>query len=76
VGPEERLPRRFQLIRDVDVTGISGTGPVADGVLWPNGWCSVMWRTQWFSLVAYPSLEHVEHIHGHNGQTRIVFLDD
>lgn len=75
MGPAEGAPRRFQLVRDEDLTGISGTGAVADGVVWPNGWCSMMWRTQWFSLVAYPNLEHVKHIHGHEGKTRIVFVD-
>ena len=67
--------RRFHLERVEDATGISGTGKVAEGVQYTNGWCSMMWLTEWFSLVAYPSIEHVEKIHGHGGKTLIVFDD-
>jgi hypothetical protein len=67
--------RRFQLHRDEDATGISGTGVVAEGVLYSKGWVSMMWLTQFFSLVTYPSIESVEQIHGHGGKTRIVWLD-
>lgn len=65
--------RTFYLQRDVDETGISGTGRVAEGVQWSNGWCSMMWLTDLFSLVAYPSIEAVEKIHGHGGKTHIVW---
>ena len=68
--------RRFYLQRDVDETGISGTGKVAEGVQYTNGWCSMMWLTAVFSLVTYPSIDSVEHIHGHGGKTRIVFVDE
>ena len=67
--------RRFYLQRDEDLTGISGTGRVAEGVQWGNGWCSMMWMTEWFSLVVYPGIEHVEKIHGHEGRTKIVWVD-
>lgn len=30
-------PRTFRLVRDEDVSGVSGTGAVADGVRWPDG---------------------------------------
>ncbi|MGV2914662.1 hypothetical protein [Streptomyces alfalfae] len=30
-------PRRFHLQRDHDVTGVSGTGRVANGILWAGG---------------------------------------
>jgi hypothetical protein len=36
-------PRRFHLQRTVDITGASGTGRVADGVLWPDGTLSIRW---------------------------------
>ena len=68
--------RRFYLQRDEDASGISGTGRIAEGVQYANGWCSMMWLTEYFSLVTYPGIDHVEKIHGHNGLTRIIFLDD
>lgn len=67
--------RRFSLQRDVDETGISGTGKVAEGVVFTNGWCALMWLTEFFSVVLYPGIDHVEQIHGHQGKTRIVFED-
>jgi hypothetical protein len=69
-------PRRFRLHRDHDVTGISGTGIVADGVLWPDGTASVRWRGEHPSIVFWDrGSVSVEHIHGHGGATRIVWLD-
>lgn len=72
-----RHARRFVLRRHHDVTGVSGTGDVADGVLWPDGTASVRWRGE------HPSVVHwdrgrlsVETIHGHGGATEIVWLDD
>lgn len=67
--------RRFHLQRDQDATGVSGTGKVAEGVQYTNGWCSMMWLTEVFSLVTYPNIESVEKIHGHGGMTQIVFED-
>jgi hypothetical protein len=67
--------RRFELHRDEDATGVSGVGIVAEGVVYHNGWVSMIWRTSLFSLVVYPNIMSVESIHGHNGKTRLVFLD-
>ncbi|MFI7125949.1 hypothetical protein ACIBQ1_09665 [Nonomuraea sp. NPDC050153] len=62
----------FALVRDVDVSGVSGTGVVADGVIWPDGSVSVRWRGEHPSIVFWRSVESVKVIHGHNGATRIV----
>lgn len=67
--------RRFSLQRDVDETGVSGTGRVAEGVVFSNGWCAMTWLTQYTSVVFYPGIEHVQAIHGHQGKTRVVFED-
>lgn len=69
-------PRTFGLIRDHDVTGISGTGRVADGVLWPDGTVSVRWRGDRPSVVHWGGLDDVEHVHGHGGHTRIAWDDE
>ena len=68
--------RRFVLQRDVDETGISGTGIVAEGVVFSNGYVTMAWKTEWTSIVTYPQgIEAVEKIHGHGGKTRIVYQD-
>lgn len=67
--------RRFFLQRDVDETGVSGTGKVAEGVQFSNGWVALTWLTDINSLVFYPSIDNVRHIHGHGGKTRIQWMD-
>jgi hypothetical protein len=67
--------RRFHLQRNEDATGISGTGRVAEGVVFSTGWVALTWLTEVNSLVFYPSMANVQHIHGHGGLTQIVFED-
>ena len=63
--------RTFHLQRDEDVSGVSGVGIVADGVVFPDGVTVVRWRGKRQSTVVWPSIEDVEAIHGHGGATRI-----
>ncbi len=69
-------PRRFQLHRDTDITGASGTGLVADGTIWPDGTVSIRWRGDRPSVVFWEELSHAYAVHGHGGHTRFVWLDD
>ncbi|WP_234374034.1 hypothetical protein [Streptomyces scabiei] len=70
------LPRRFHLQRDTDVSGVSGTGRVANGVLWPDGAVSLRWIGARPSVVFWDRLEDAEAVHGHGGATRIVWDDE
>lgn len=68
--------RRFILQRDEDVTGISGTGVVAEGVEFSNGRAVVHWITgDHRSTVVWEDVASVEAIHGHGGASQIVWLD-
>ncbi|MFE5853564.1 hypothetical protein ACFQ61_10170 [Streptomyces sp. NPDC056500] len=67
--------RRFHLQRHTDVTGASGTGRVADGVLWPDGTVSIRWRGDRPSVVFWQSLADAEAVHGHGGATEIIWAD-
>ncbi|WP_262058536.1 hypothetical protein [Streptomyces sp. STR69] len=69
-------PRVFSLIRDHDVTGVSGTGRVANGVLWPDGSVSIRWVGPRPSIVFWDTLVYAEEVHGHGGHTRIVWDDE
>jgi hypothetical protein len=71
-----QLPRRFHLQRDTDITGVSGTGRVADGVLWPDGSVAIRWRGDRPSTVHWDRIADAEHVHGHHGATRIEWDDD
>lgn len=67
--------RRFLLMRDVDVTGTSGTGEVAEGVMFRSGQVALTWLSPYTSVAVYANMEVVEHLHGHGGNTRIVWID-
>ena len=67
--------RRFNLNRIEDETGISGTGIVAEGVVFAGGKVALSWRTAHTSVAIYDSLRAVEAIHGHGGKTRIEWID-
>jgi hypothetical protein len=61
----------FWLERVEDESGVSGVGRVAEGVIFSNGWCAMTWLTEHPSIAFYQSIEEVEAIHGHQGDTKI-----
>ena len=65
--------RTFHLLRLEDESGVSGTGWVAEGAIFSNGWVVLVWRTGTPSLNFYESIDAVSAVHGHGGLTRIVF---
>jgi hypothetical protein len=71
--------RRFQLVRHEDVTGVSGTGVVAEGCTFSDGSGAVRWLVgPYHSTVSWDPptvLEALEAVHGHSGRTEIVYLD-
>ena len=69
--------RRFVLRRNVDVSGVSGTGVVAEGVEFSSGVVALTWLSAWPTSVVFHDrgIASVEAVHGHGGATRIVWLD-
>lgn len=75
--------RRFALIRHEDVSGVSGTGMVAVGwkvVVQDTPDCHPVTRVMlvWLNgggVGLYDSVEHVERIHGHDGATRLEWVE-
>ena len=76
--------RTFTLIRDTDITGLSGTGPVAHGAVFPDDTTVIRWReldpdTANYqrgvraTTVVFPNVAAAEALHGHAGATRIVY---
>ena len=74
------MMRRFHLERDEDASGVSGTGRVAEGVVFSDGTTILRWTPDATvnppSTVIYDRIFDVTHIHGHGGLTRIVFDDE
>jgi hypothetical protein len=63
--------RIFELVRHEDVTGLSGTGIIAEGIAFTDGTVVLRWVTEHRSTAIWPSLEDVEAVHGHGGSTEI-----
>jgi len=71
--------RTFKLVRDKDISGVSGLGVVAVGAEFPSGRCAIEWlpgRHDVRSMNIYQSLDEIHRINGHEGATRIVFDDE
>ena len=60
----------FELVRDEDESGVSGTGVVAEGVILDHGACVVTWFNS-LTVSVYTSPWEVIDIHGHGGKTRL-----
>lgn len=64
--------QEFHLVRIEDESGVSGTGVVARGCVFPSGRVVMEWQTFHSSICHYNNLTDVDSIHGHQGKTRIV----
>ncbi len=70
--------RRWLMIRDEDISGMSGVGIVAEGVEFSNGWVAVTWDSKFASVTIYQSISVAQTVHSHRGQhdTKIIFIDN
>ena len=82
----EHLPKRFELVRNEDYSGVSGEGVVATGVAYPDGAVHMQWRnegnddltTDSNGCAFKPAPDGVEatiEVHGHEGRTEIRWVD-
>lgn len=62
----------FYLVRNQDVSGVSGTGIVAYGVVLPSGQAVMEWNSRFKTVTIFSSLDQVRHIHGHGGRTQVM----
>ena len=67
--------RRFVLIRVEDLTGVSGTGEVAEGTMFSCGLAVVRWLREPYAMGVYQTLDDVISVHGHKGRTQLQFID-
>lgn len=70
--------RTFHLVREHDVSGVSGTGVVAEGVEFGDGSAVIRWCTENKprSTVVYDNIDDILSIHGHLGLTQIIYEDN
>lgn len=67
--------RRFILKRTEDIHGNSGTGNVAEGCEFENGWVALTWNSQYSSGTWFSSVHNLKHLHGHEGKTKVIWID-
>jgi hypothetical protein len=75
--------RTFMLVRGEDVTGISGTGIVAEGVEWSDGTVVLRWLKAGTArpdhvrptTVLHDDIDSVIGLHSHDGRTQVVWAD-
>ncbi len=61
--------RPFILQRDRDISDVSGTGIIADGVLFPDGHAALHWRGKWPLTTPHPDgMDSIIAIHDHGGR--------
>lgn len=69
--------RRFHLIRNEDVSGVSGTGVIAEGCRFSTGKVALVWTAQdSTSMSIFDSTAEMIHVHGHDGRTVIHWIDE
>lgn len=66
---------RFLLERAEDVSGNSGIGAVAEGVIFGDGRVAMRWCRPPHSTQLYDRIDDVTQLHGHAGRSRVVLLD-
>ena len=67
--------RRFRLIRHHDVSGVGGTGPVAEGVQFTDGAVALRCYGDYPTTTVWDGIESVVAIHGHGGATVVEWID-
>ena len=67
--------RRFVLWRHEDVSGVSGTGMVAEGVEFSDGRVVLRWRGSHPSFTLFKSVQDLVAVHGHQGRTEVQWVD-
>lgn len=73
-APRQQGILHFRLHRVEDVSGVSGTGIVAVGVVFPSGRAVMEWLGPVRTTYIYDSIGDVELIHGHDGRTKVELL--
>lgn len=72
--------RTFKFFRKEDVSGVSGTGFVAEGVQFASGKVAISFYpvepTFVASVIIFNSMDEVEKIHGHDDKTEIWWDDE
>lgn len=64
--------KTFYLVRSEDVHGNSGTGIVAEGIIFDNGMVAMTWLSDIPTVTNFRRIQDVAKLHGHEGRTIVV----
>ena len=67
--------RRFNLVRTEDLSGVSGTGIVAEGIEFENGKVAICWTSKYHITSVIDNMHTLEKVHGHGGKTHVEWID-
>ena len=70
------MAKIFHLHRVEDESGVSGTGRIAQGIVFDNGKVALTWLSDHPSVTVYDTLGEIHAIHGHGGKTEVVMEAD
>lgn len=75
MNKEKSSLRRFVFSREEDVSGISGTGIVCEGVEFSDGTVALKWLSHTTSVAFYANVKQMLAIHGHQGGGVVKWID-
>ena len=64
--------KRFYLLRHEDLHSNSGTGVVAEGVIFDDGTGAFTWLTPIKTVTTFWKVGEVKKLHGHEGRTEVI----
>lgn len=67
---------RFYFLRHIDMSGYSGTGVVAEGVIFDFGYGAFTWLTNKKTVTVFDNMGDIDFMHGHGGKTDIILEND
>ena len=73
------MMHRFVLERRIDVSGISGVGDVAEGVVFNDGTTVLRWLAipgVRSTTVIHDDIASVVNLHGHGGHSHVRWIDE
>lgn len=65
--------RLFYFEREKDISGVSGTGRVLEGIEFTDGTVAIRWLSERSSTAIYKNIQEFEEIHSHGGLGHIVW---
>jgi hypothetical protein len=68
--------RRFRLNRIEDVSGTSGTGIIAEGCEFSNGYVAVSWLGLYQRMFVWKNIDDCIYVNGYDGKTLVEWIDE